>query len=322
MISTVVRGTLLILTLFSASGVMPAAIEIPVKENRGPNYVIGPEDQLLIQVQDSPEIGDKQIRVDPNGLIYLPFAGEIVAAGRNIEQLRSVIREKLLPFIIEPRVTVNVVDSRSQPVSILGAVTKPGEYQLVEQKTLYQVLSLAGGLSTDAGSIVTITRRKQYGPLPLSNSLVDGTGEFIVGSVGVRSILDATDPRENIVIQPYDTISVPRAERVYVIGSVQKSGAFLLNERPSVTVLQALSMAEGLQRAAASDRAKILHRAPGKSERVEIAVNLKRVLAGKDPDVPLSSDDILFVPNSAAKQATLRALEAAVQTGSGILIWK
>jgi polysaccharide export outer membrane protein len=284
--------------------------------------VIGPEDQLLIQVQDSPEIGDKQIRVDPNGLIYLPLAGEITAAGRNVEQLRAAIREKLLPFIIQPRVTVNVVDSRSQPVSILGAVTKPGEYQLVEQKTLYQVLSLAGGLATDAGSMVTITRKKEYGPLPLTNSANDPSGDFIVGSVGVKSIMDATDPQENIVIQPYDTISVPRAERVYVIGSVQKSGAFLLNDRPSVTVLQALSMAEGLQRAAASDRAKILHHAPGKSERVEIAVNLKRVLAGKDADIPLSSDDILFVPNSAAKQATLRALEAAIQTGSGILIWK
>ncbi len=282
----------------------------------------GPEDQLSIQVQDSPEIGEKQIRVDANGLIYLPLAGEIVAAGRNVEQLRSAIREKLLPFIIQPRVTVNVVDSRSQPVSVLGAVTKPGEYQLIEQKTLYQVLSLAGGLATDAGSTVTITRKKEYGPLPLANSAADPSGKFIVGSIGVKSIMDGTDPQANIVVEPYDTISVPRADRVYVIGSVQKPGAFLLNDRPSLTVLQALSMAEGLQHAAALDRAKILHHAPGKSERVEIAVNLKRVLAGKDADIPLSSDDILFVPNSATKQVTLRALEAAVQTGSGILIWR
>ncbi len=285
-------------------------------------YIIGPDDQLLIQVRDAPEFPEKPLRVDPNGLIYLPMAGAVKAAGRNVEQLHSDIQEKLLPFILAPKVTVNVVESRSQPVSVLGSVTKPGEYQLVDKKSLYQILSLAGGLTIDAGSSVRITRQNQNGRIPLPNAIEDSTGQFTVAAVPVRAILDGSNPQYNIMVEPYDVISVPRADRVYVIGNVQKPGAFLLNDRQSVTVLQALSMAEGLKTTAASQHSKILHHVKGSEDRVEVAINLKKVMEGKDPDVALQPEDILFVPNSPMKQATIRALEAAVQTGTGLAIWR
>jgi polysaccharide export outer membrane protein len=293
----------------------------PERVNRS-TYVIGPDDQLLIQVQDAPDIGEKPLRVDPNGLIYLPMAGEVTAAGRNVQQLSDEIRKKLLPFIIQPHVTVNVIEPHSRPVSVLGSVTKPGEYQLVDAKSLYQVLSLAGGLSTDAGSLVTITRKNEYGAIPLANASHDSSGRFSVASVPVKYILDASHPQENIAIEPYDVISVPRADRVYVVGDVQKPGAFLLNDRQSVTILQALSLAEGLQKTAASQRARILHHVAGTEQRVDVTVDLKRILAGKDADMAMHSEDILFIPTSAIKQMTTRAVEAVIQTGSGLLIWR
>jgi polysaccharide biosynthesis/export protein len=287
-----------------------------------PSYLIGPDDHLLIQVQEAPEFTKDPLRVDSNGLLDLPMAGTVKAGGRSVEQLRADIRQKLSPFIIDPKVTVNVLDARSQPVSILGSVAKPGEYQLVDRRTLYQVLSVAGGLAADAGSTVRITRKSQYGPIPLPGAVTDPSGKFNVASVPVRAILDGSDPQTNIAIEPYDIISVPRADRVYVIGSVQKPGAFLLNERQTVTVLQALSLAEGPKLVAATQRAKILHHVNGSAERTEIAINLKKVLAGQDADVTLQPEDILFVPNSAAKQVSIRAAEAAVQAGTGLAIWR
>ena len=287
-----------------------------------PTYLIGPDDHLLIQVQEAPEFTKDPWRVDSNGAIDLPMAGTIKASGRSVEQLRADIQQKLLPFIINPKVTVNVLDARSQPVSILGSVAKPGEYQLVDRRTLYQVLSVAGGLAADAGSTVRVTRKIQYGPIPLPGAVTDPTRQFSVASVPVKAILDGSDPRTNIAIQPYDIISVPRADRVYVIGSVQKPGAFLLNERQTVTVLQALSLAEGPKLVAATQRAKILHHVDGRAERTEIAINLKKVLAGQDADVTLQPEDILFIPNSAAKQISIRAAEAAVQAGTGLAIWR
>jgi polysaccharide export outer membrane protein len=287
-----------------------------------PGYLIGPDDRLLIQVQDAAEFSKDPLRVDTNGLIDLPMAGTIKASCRTVEQLRTEIQQQLLPFILHPRVTVNIVESRAQPISILGSVTKPGEYQLVDRKTLYQVLSMAGGLAADSGSSIRITRKIQYGNIPLANAVKDPSGQFSVASVPVRSILDGSDPQANISIEPFDIISVPRADRVYVIGSVQKPGAFLLNERQTVTVLQALSLAEGPKLVAATQHAKILHHVKGNAERTEVAINLKKILAGQDADVTLQPEDILFVPNSSAKQVSIRAAEAAVQAGTGLAIWR
>jgi polysaccharide export outer membrane protein len=123
-------------------------------------------------------------------------------------------------------------------------------------------------------------------------------------------------------MKPYDIISVPRAETIYVIGQVQKSGGFVLNDREEVTVLQALSMAGGLDRTAQPQHARILRRQPGASTRTEIAVDLTRILNGKVPDVPMESEDILFVPNSLPKKAAIRALETAVQIGTGVAIFR
>jgi polysaccharide export outer membrane protein len=117
--------------------------------------------------------------------------------------------------------------------------------QLRTRKTLVDVLSLAGGLRPDAGSKVTVQRQIDRGPIPLPNAKVDATGHFSVAEVRVRSIMTNAHPEENILIQPNDVISVPRADIVYVMGEVKKAGGFPLNERENLTVLQAVSLAEG-----------------------------------------------------------------------------
>jgi polysaccharide export outer membrane protein len=108
---------------------------------------------------------------------------------------------------------------------------------------------------------------------------------------------------------------------VYVVGEVTKPGGYLLSEHETMTVLQALSLAGGFGRAASPRHAKLLRLARDGSNRTEISFALDQILEGKAPDIPLSAGDIFFIPSSLPKKAALRALEAAIQTGSGIAIW-
>ncbi len=108
---------------------------------------------------------------------------------------------------------------------------------------------------------------------------------------------------------------------MYVIGSVKKSGGFVLGQNESISALQVLALAEGLSATAASDRAKILRVVPGSPTRQEIPINLKKLLAGKADDLPLQHDDILFVPNSTSKSVLIRGTETAISIGSGIAIY-
>jgi polysaccharide export outer membrane protein len=285
-------------------------------------YVLGPDDQVSVRVLDVEEIGDHAVRIERNGTVRLPLAGRLQAAGLTAEQLEAAIAARLRTYVKDPQVTVSVAEYRSQPVSVLGAVSNPGVVQLQGRKTLFEVLSMAGGLRQDAGHAILITRSAPWGPIPLAGAAPDSTGNYSVAHVSVKSVLEARNPQENILVCPEDVISVPRAEMVYVVGAVRRSGGFVLNENENMTVLQALSLAEGLDRAAAPRRARILKSTRGAANRTELSLDLQRIIAGRSVDLPLASGDILFVPSSTAKSATLRGFEAAVQVGTGIAIWR
>ncbi|MBX5495118.1 MAG: polysaccharide biosynthesis/export family protein [Bryobacteraceae bacterium] len=290
--------------------------------NSDSSYILGPDDEVVIRVLDLPEINERAVRIDMRGNINLPLAGRLRAAGLTVEELEAAIAERLQTYLQKPVVTVAIAEFRSQPVSVLGAVAEPGVHQVQGRKTLYEILSQVGGLKPDAGNVIKITRRKESGPLPLPNAKLDETGQFYIGEVRVKSIMEAENPEENIFVQPNDIISVPKAELVYVIGSVKRSGGFVLNEKESLSVLQVLSLAEGLERTAAPGKAKILRPVGDGSTRQEIPVDLKKLMAGKASDVYMKANDILFVPNSAARAASLRAAEAAIQITTGIIIWR
>jgi polysaccharide export outer membrane protein len=134
--------------------------------------------------------------------------------------------------------------------------------------------------------------------------------------------MNGENPAENITIKPDDVISVSKADLVYVIGSVKKPGGFVLGQNESISALQVLALAEGLNTSAASERAKIMRAVPGSPSRTEIPINLKKLLAGKTADLPLQHDDILFVPNSASKSVLIRGSETALAIGTGIAIYR
>lgn len=284
-------------------------------------YILGPDDQITIQALEADEISNKPTRIDGNGNISLPMVGRLRAAGLTIEELEAELTARLKTYIQQPEVAISVTEFRSQPVSVIGAVNTPGVQQLQGHKTLFEILSMAGGLRTDAGHSVKITRRQEWGPVPLPSATKDSTGRFSVAEVNLQAIMQAKNPEENILVLPNDVISVPRAEIVYVIGEVKKAGGFVLNDRETVSVLEALALAEGLGPAAAANNARILRTRPG-ANRTEIPVDLKKMLSGKTVDIALKADDILVIPNSATRKGLRRFLENASYLVTNMAIYR
>ena len=280
-----------------------------------PSYVLGPDDQLVIHASDVPEISEKQQRVDSAGDLRLPMIGRIHVAGMTVEQFEAELTRRLKVYLEQPDVSVTVTESQSQPVSIIGAVRSSGVQQVAGRKTLIEVLSLAGGLTDDAGQTVKITRRRESGPIPLAEASTDPTGNFSMVEVDVRALLSAQHPEKNIAIKAYDVISVPRAEVIYVVGEVSKPGPLPLTGGGGMSVMQAVSSSGGVLRTAAPARASILRRVPGQEKMAELPVDIQKIMQGKADNVALAAGDILVVPDNSGKRVTSRVVDGLIQAG-------
>jgi polysaccharide biosynthesis/export protein len=276
---------------------------------------------IAIKGLDVEEISGASIRIGPGGYISLPMLGRVPAAGLTVERLENELSSRLKTYVREPVVAVSIVEYRSQPVSVIGSVGQPGVHQLEGRKTLIEILSKAGGLRPEAGNSIKITRRAEWGLIPLPSAAEDPSGQFSVAQVSLKSIMQGTHPEENILIRPNDVISVPRAALVYVIGEVKKPGGFILHENGTISGLQALAMAEGVANAAALDKAVIIRQSPD-ATRVQIPVNLGDILRAKRTDVELVPDDILFIPTNVTKLALTRILSTAVQAATSAVIYR
>ena len=286
-------------------------------------YVLGPDDQIVIRAIDVPEISDKPILIGTNGNITLPLIGRVKAGGLTVEQLETELNTRLKEYVRDPQVAVMVAESRSHPVSVFGAVSKPGVVQLQGRKTLYEALSMAGGPRETAGPSLTVTRRRENGDIPLPNAAIDPTGQFSVAELNVQEILEGKNPAANIEIKPNDVISVSEgtSSMIYVVGDVKRAGAFTLGGRQSMSVLNALSLAGGLERTAKPAKARIIRNVPGELKHQEIAVNLKQILAGKAEDIGLGPQDVLVVPTSGSKSFIFNFVPATMSSAVGAAIY-
>ncbi len=284
-------------------------------------YVLGPEDQIKIWSLGMEEISDKPIRIDPSGDLDLPTVGRVHAGGLTLNQFKDALTIRFASLVRQPQVSVEIVEFGSQPVSVMGCVGKPDVIQLRGRKTLTEVISLAGGLTQTAGARVNITRPMAEGAIPLPNAHPDSSGAFSVADVPVKELMAGDHPSLNITIKPHDTITIPPAQMVYVVGEVKKGGPVPLDQ-DGITTLHALAMAEGYDKDPKPSKAKIIRVVPGTNQRVDIAVDLNKIMAGKAEDVYMHPNDILVVPTSNAKKAGVRGLEAALQAATGVAIWR
>lgn len=309
----------------SAQPVTSVSAPPPTAEISTSTHILGRDDEVTIWIADVPDLsanGGRMFTVSPSGVVHLPLVGEIQAAGLTASELEALIAKSVKRFIRVPQVNVTVTQIRSQPVSVLGAVNTPGIQQLRGRKTLIEMLSMAGGLRPDAGSTATITRLKSQGELPLPKVAADSTGRYWVAEVNLESVMAGASPENNATILPHDVITVQRVKVIYVVGAVTRAGAFPLNEKENLSVLKAISMAGGVTNTAATGDARVIRGKDDPAKRQELAVNLKNILSGRNSDVPMVPDDVLFVPDSRAKKIANRTLEAALSTVGGMLVFR
>ena len=284
------------------------------------DYVLGPFDQITVMVgQFQDQFSDKTFRIDGQGDVSLPLVGRIHAAGLTLHGFEDWIKDHLGPILKHPDVVVNISEFASQSVSVLGAVKNPGVEKIVGSNNLFNVLSLAGGLSDSAGTTVKITRESRWGVIPGNNTVVDSSGKFSTAVLHMKEI--SQSGADSLIVMPGDTIFVPKADLVYAVGDLTKPGGFPIGENETLSALQVVSLAGGLVKTAAGDKAKILRAIPGSSSRTEIPVNIKKLMAGKTQDIPLQADDILFIPNSDAKSVGFRTVDAIVNAATGLAIY-
>jgi polysaccharide export outer membrane protein len=291
-------------------------------------YTLGPDDKLSVTVADLDEFKNNEFksdhfyRVDSLGDVQLPVVGTLHVDGLTVPQAVELLRTQLKKVLIDPDVSITVVEFRNRPVSIYGAVEHPGVQQIHGKVSLLEIMASAGGINNNAATIVKIARPKSSGELPLPGAASDETGKFWVGEIDLIALLAGKIPASNITILPEDAITVPKADIVYVVGAVRKGGGFLLNERQSVTALQALALAEGEEKYAANTRAQIIRQRPGASSKDHIPLNLKAVLAGKNPDPVLLPGDVLFIPSSVGKEVAWQLAAVAEAMATGVVIYR
>jgi polysaccharide export outer membrane protein len=321
------KSKFLVLCTILAAGCLPAAqapvAEAPPKGGDLSQYVLGPDDTIKVWVLGLEEVSPNPVRITPAGDVDLPGAGQVHAAGLTMDQFKARLVQAFKKQLLHPEVSVEIVDFGSQPVSVIGALSKPGVYQLRGRKTLAEIISLAEGLRPDAGPWILIQRPIESGPIPLAAAKPDASGKFNVAQVRIKELIAGEDPADNVQVLAHDLISVPPAQVVYVMGDVKKAGEVSLKDRDTISVLQALASAEGMGPApAALKDTKIMRLKPNSTTvREEIPIDLKKVQEGKAEDIAMRPNDILFVPPSGPKKAAARLAEAAVQAVTGVAIW-
>lgn len=315
--------TLLTVASFAQQAPIAAPATRPLNLDTPAGYVLHAEDEITIHSLQAKELADKAFRLDQNGEINFPLLGRMHLAGETTRAAEASITDKLKTYYRDPDVAVSITAFHDEPVSIIGAVGTPGVHSIHGQTTLLDVLSAAGGVRGDAGPVVKITRDSStYGPIPYPTAHAVGTKTSLV-EIDLKSLLSGANASENLVIEPHDVVSVPPAEVVYVIGNVKRAGGFPLGGKPDLTVLQAISLAEGLDPKAAAHSARILRReseAAPNTTRTQIPVDISAMLKGKAPDILLRPNDILFIPSSTSKIVTQRAIETAIAITTGMLI--
>jgi len=265
---------------------------------------IGKDDLIGITVYDAPEL-TRTVRVDTDGDIRLPMIRQhIKAAGLYPAELEKAITTVLIQenVLVDPVVTVSVVEYRSRPITVVGAVKTPLTFQATGTVTLLDAISRAVGLADNAGSEILVSQS-------LSNT--NDKSVALTQRIPVRGLISAEDPALNLHLEGGEEIRVPEAGRIFIVGNVKHPGAFFITDGSQSSVLKALALSEGLETFSAH-KAYIYRLEGGNGGRNEIPIELKQIMNRKTPDVPLMANDILYIPNASGLKASVKVLEASL----------
>jgi polysaccharide export outer membrane protein len=225
------------------------------------------------------------LKVGAQGEIVLPYLGAVKIAGMTPSEAGIYLEKELKEkgILVDPQVSVTLVDSPTRVITVLGEVQKPSPVPAFGQLRLLDVISACGGFTPLASHTITIRRPGEAEPI---------------------TVLLSSDPKNtdetNIPLMAGDTVIVPKVGSVFVIGQVKTPSAIPLSSNAPVTVMRAIALAGGLNFGAALSKVVVIRRTPD-DQHVEIQMDLKKVMSGKEKDIALASDDVLLVPTSTFK---------------------
>jgi polysaccharide export outer membrane protein len=254
-------------------------------ETNSSALVLGPGDEVEVTVYGAPDLSGRS-RVSADGNISMPLIGYVRVAGLSSSEAEGAIEAKLRQnkVVNYPQVSIYVKEYGSSGISVTGEVAKPGFYSALGPHRLFDVLQAAGGTTDKAASRVMISHRGQE----------DATTLYI-------SKDSAEIAASNVDLQPGDTVVVPKAGIVYVLGEVTRPGGYVLNSTGGITVLQVVAAAGGPTHVASAGKTRLLRRSENGFQ--EQGIDLKKLLRGQAQDVSVRDQDILFIPSSAVKTA-------------------
>lgn len=289
--------------------VLNAFAQVPGTTNEE-RYRIGFQDRLSVQVFRHPELS-QTIEVNPNGTINLFRLPEpVIAVCKTERELANDIAAAYQKdYLRNPEVNVTVSEQRSQSFAVIGAVTKPANYMLSRKVRLLELLAAAGGPSKEAGSSVIVARTGSR------SNCTDGVSSPVasneVGEIRYQ-LRDVLEGKQNPEMLPGDIVSVQKADSVYVYGDVKKQGPVTFSE--PITLMQAISTAEGFRPAAKKDKIRVFRQKPGSVEREELVFDMGKIEKQQMSDPYLEPGDVVAVTQDQTK-SILQSIGRSVTGG-------
>lgn len=263
------------------------------------DYRIGPDDLLQVTIYNIPEQEARStprmviLRVSQQGMIVVPLAGELNIKGMTVADVQRELAKLYSKYIRNPQVGVMVTEYR-QRVSVMGAVQKPGVFELTGPKTVIDMLGLAGGVTEKAGNQVHVYRQDEKGNR--QSMVID----LMVLANATGAVTDGKNTQAvNMPMQAGDVINVPQSGMFFVDGAVGKPGSYALGRNYSLR--QALATAGGVDPELADYSAVTINRRHSSDKMETISVNLDAVIAGSATDPQVQPDDVILVPMSGFK---------------------
>ena len=275
---------------------------------------IGIGDLLFVYVANAAD-STRSVRVSADGTVTIPFLKDpIKVAGLLATDVEKLIAAafRANKILVDPLVSVSVLEYRSKPVSIVGAVRQPLSFQAIGNLHLLDAIAKANGLAPEAGSHIIVST-------PVRGAVDQ------VQDISVPALMSGTDPSLNVLLEGGEEIRVPSAGRIYVVGNVKAAGVFPIPDGEEMTVLKALALSQGAL--SFSQRDAIVYRSNTLlSKRQEISIPLRQIQKHQAPDVRLEPNDIFYVPDNSGRRLTAEVVDRILlfsgATASGLLIYR
>ena len=269
----------------------------------GESLLIGPGDLIQVDVLDTPEM-EQQVRVTDAGAAPLAYIGNVHVLGDTPSAAAAAIQSALIARNVmrHPQVTVRVQEYATEDVSLMGQVKTPGTYAITTPQNILKVLSLAGGLTDTADRRITIKHPGIAKPT-----------EYYLANDANEALADLA------TVYPGDTVYVPHAPVVYILGDVGRPGGYSITTNDSrLSMMQAITAAGSANKTATQSHVRLIRREPDGTTK-EILVHLDTIEKGREPDIALQGNDVVYVPFSWAKNVAMSGGQIAASAAGAAM---